>query len=382
MIAKLPDERIVGFDVWHCALPVTGRRDHGIGAVAGEIEVIILRLTCESGAHGYGEAAPWAVFTGTPEASFAALDRYFRPLVTGRRLSDHAEIMSEARAAVVHCTEAKAALDTALLDLAGRIAGCPVWSLLGKKCRDTIALSCSIASPDFDADKCLLKRLQADGVGVVKLKAGFRDHAFDLSRLEFIRTHHPGLAVRVDYNQGLTRDRALRQVPEIAREFEPDFIEQPVRADDYRTMAELRSRIDVPLLADESVFGPEDMARAVAEQICDGVSVKVMKSGGLMRGRKVASTAAAAGLCAYGGDMFETGLAHLAGTHMIAAAPEITLGCEFYQARYFLAEDLLVEPFPISDGHVLVPDAPGLGIEPDMEKVLGHAIRGGEEHPS
>ncbi len=382
MIAALPDERIVGFDVWHCALPVTGRRDHGIGAVAGDIEVIILRLTGESGVSGYGEAAPWAVFTGTPEASFAALDRYFRPLASKRRLSEHAQIMSEARAAVVHCTEAKAALETALLDLAGKIMGQPVWSLLGDKCRSTIALSCSIASPDFDADKCLLERLETDGVGIVKLKAGFRDHAFDMTRLEFIRAHHPGLAIRVDYNQGLTRDQALRQVPEIARAFEPDFIEQPVRADDYCTMAELRGRIDVPLLADESVFGPEDMERAIAEEICDGVSVKIMKAGGLLRAREVASTAAEAGLSAYGGDMFETGLAHLAGTHMIAATPEITLGCEFYQAKYFLAEDLLGEPFPISAGHVLVTDAPGLGIETDMDKVLKHAIRSGEERAS
>ena len=73
--------------------------------------------------------------------------------------------------------------------------------------------------------------------------------------------------------------------------------------------------------------------------------------------------AAANGLMsAYGGDMFEAGLAHLAGTHMIAATPEITLGCEFYQAGYFLREDILETPFPVADGQVLVPDGPGLGI--------------------
>ena len=132
----------------------------------------------------------------------------------------------------------------------------------------------------------------------------------------------------------------------------------------------------MPLLADESVFGPEDMTRAVAEGIADGVSVKIMKSGGLTRAQTVARMAAAAGMTAYGGDMFESGLAHLAGTHMIAATPEVTLGCEFYQAQYYLAEDILEEPFPSRGGVVTVPEGPGLGIRPDLDKLQHFAGAG------
>ena len=164
------------------------------------------------------------------------------------------------------------------------------------------------------------------------------------------------------------------EVPDI--KFEPDFIEQPVRAHHFGLMRKLREAITVPLLADESVFGPEDMTRAAAEGICDGVSVKIMKSGGLARAQEVAAIAAANGLVAYGGDMFETGLAHLAGTHMIAATPAITLGCEFYQASYFLAEDLLETPFAVENGQVVVPDAPGLGATPDLGKIAKYTIEG------
>ncbi|MCB1342444.1 MAG: muconate cycloisomerase [Pseudooceanicola sp.] len=363
-----PDDIIAGMDLWHCALPVTGRRDHGIGSVGGSVEVIVLRLTTEGGVEGWGEASPWVVFTGSPEASFAALNRYIRPFVIGRRVSDHTAIMADAARAVVHCTEAKAALDTALWDLAGKFAGKPVWALLGGSDPKPIPLSCSIASPDFAADKALLVRLRDEGGRIVKLKTGFKGHAFDMERLDYIRSQHPEMRIRVDYNQGLTRDDALAQVPEVARLL-PDFIEQPVAASDWQTMADLRFRIDVPLLADESFFGPEDMDRAIREGICDGVSVKIMKTGGLGRAQQVARLAAQAGLAAYGGDMFETGLAHLAGAHMIAATPEIGLGCEFYQARYFLAEDLLASPFPCDNGHVTVSNSPGLGLVPDMDKV-------------
>ncbi|CUH41999.1 enolase C-terminal domain-like protein [Ruegeria atlantica] len=366
-------QQIIGYDLWHLELPVTSRRDHGIGSVEGVCEVVVLRLTSEDGSQGYGEASPWSVFTGTPEATYAALNRYLRPLVMGARVADRAAIMARAAYAVAHCTEAKAALEAALLDLTGRISAVPVWALLGGKCRDAIPLSCSIANPDFAQDIELLARLQDDGVRIVKLKTGFKDHAFDIMRLEYLAKHYPQFSVRVDYNQGLSIEDAPAQVRNVAS-FNPDFIEQPVRAHHYGMMAKLRQMTDVPLLADESVFGPEDMERAAREGICDGVSIKIMKSGGLVRGQTVARMAAAHGLSAYGGDMFEAGLAHLAGTHMIAATPEITLGCEFYQASYFLAEDILEEPFEVKRGQVIVPDTPGLGGKPDEAKLNHYAV--------
>ncbi|MEW2916381.1 enolase C-terminal domain-like protein [Ruegeria sp. ANG10] len=367
------NQTITGFDLWHLELPVTSRRDHGIGSVEGSCEVVILRLTSEGGSEGFGEASPWSVFTGTPEATYAALDRYIRPLVVGSRVADRAGIMAKAAHGVAHCTEAKAALETALLDLTGRISGVPVWALMGGKCRDTIPLSCSIANPDFAQDIALLEQLREDGVRIIKLKTGFKDHAFDIMRLEHLAQHYPEFSVRVDYNQGLSIEDAPAQVRDVAQ-FKPDFIEQPVRAHHYGMMAKLRGQIDLPLLADESVFGPEDMERAAREGICDGVSVKIMKSGGLSRGQTVARIAAAHGLSAYGGDMFEAGLAHLAGTHMIAATPEIKLGCEFYQASYFLKEDILEDPFVVQNGQVIVPDMPGIGGRPDLDKLNHYAV--------
>lgn len=368
------DQRIVGFDLWHLALPVMTRRDHGIGSVEGACEIVVLRLTAEGGETGFGEASPWVVFTGSVEATYAALDRYLRPIVVGARVGDIAGIMARAARAVAHCTEAKAALESALLDLAGRISGVPVWALLGGKCRDTIPLSVSLANPDWDAEQALLQRITADGVGVVKVKVGFAEHSFDVMRMEALARDYPGLDVRIDFNQGLEIEEAMTRVTELAA-FKPSFIEQPVRAHQFDMMARLRDAIDVPLLADESVFGPEDATWAVREGIADGFSIKIMKSGGLRRAQDVAKVAAANGLSAYGGDMFEAGLAHLAGAHMIAATPDITLGCEFYQAQYYLREDILEDPFPSVGGVVTVPDQPGLGIRPDLSKLDHYNVR-------
>ncbi len=358
------DQLIVGYDLWHLSVPVTSRRDHGIGSIDGAFEVVVLRLTSEDGTEGWGEAACWSVFTGSPEASHAALDRYMRPLVLHRPVSARAQIMQDTLYAVAHATEAKAALESALLDLDGKISRRTVCDLMGGKAQDNIPLSVSIANPDFDADIGLMERIRDDGVRLVKLKTGFKDHAFDLKRCAHVREHFPEFGLRVDYNQGLSTDDAKKRVLDIAQ-FQPDFIEQPVRAHEFDCMSELRQASSVPLLADESVFGPEDMHRAARERIADGVSIKVMKSGGLTRAQKTAKLAAAQGWSAYGGDMHETGLAHLAGIHLLAATPEIGLGCEFYHSSYYVECDILSAPLHLENGKVVVPKGPGLGMDPD-----------------
>lgn len=368
------DEKIASVDAWHLSLPVTSRRDHGIGTVADNMEVVIVRLTSESGAVGFGEASPWAVFTGTPEASYAAIDRYFRPILVGTRLGDFFPLIGKIEKAVVHCTEAKAAIEAAIFDLAGKLLERPAWAFLGKQCRTETPLSVSLANPDFEEDLKLVERLEEDKIGIVKLKTGFKDDEFDIMRLEKLRIDHTGLKVRVDYNQGLSGKEAVQSILKLD-EYVPDFIEQPVPSWDYDTMSEIRNSIRSQLLADESIFSPHDMHRAVREKICDGVSIKIMKSGGMMRGIEISQIAKDADLFAYGGDMFETGLAHLAGMHMIAVAQNITLGCEFYHANYYLVEDLLVEPFPVKNGMAQVPEAPGLGIDVNMDVIEKYTVR-------
>ena len=67
--------------------------------------------------------------------------------------------------------------------------------------------------------------------------------------------------------------------------------------------------------------------------------------------------------------MFETGIAHAAGTHMMAALPDSRLGCEYYMSNYLLEEDLPADPFPVKGGMVHVPTGPGLGVTVDLGKV-------------
>jgi muconate cycloisomerase len=192
--------------------------------------------------------------------------------------------------------------------------------------------------------------------------------------MERFRTEIPADAeLRVDYNQGMAAHDAIRQLRDVET-FRPTFIEQPVPGHQREALGAIARALDTPVLADESVFTPSDALLVASQRLADLVSIKIMKHGGMLAARKVSAICEAAGIACYGGDMFETGIAHLAGTHVIAATPNISLGCEFYQAKYFLERDLLAEPFPIENGRVVVPRTPGLGIKVDEDRVRHYAV--------
>jgi len=364
--------RITHMSVYIAELGVQTPRHHGVGSVEGGIDNVFVQLKDADGRSGWGEASPWPVFTGTAEAAAGALDKHFRPFVVGQPAADVAKIMVKVNKAVARSPEAKAALEMALYDLYGQQCGLPVSELLGGRVRDEIPLSISIADPDFGRDRELAKRATDDGIRIFKIKTGFAEHDFDLMRLEELRANFPDVDIRVDYNQGLVSHEALPRLRDIAT-FKPTFIEQPVPADNWQAMAAITAALDVPIMADESVFNVVDAFRAAEARIADLFSIKIMKSGGMRAAQDVAAVGKAVGIGCYGGDMFESGLAHLAGTHMIAATENISLGCEFYQARYYLTEDILEEPFACDNGKVQVPTASGLGVAVNENKVRAKA---------
>ena len=277
--------------------------------------------------------------------------------------------LATADAVVVGCPEAKAALETALLDIVGQMAGLSIAELVGARHRATVPMSFSVANPDFDADLDDVARLHEDGVRLFKVKTGFADHAFDRMRLERLREiYGRGLSLRIDYNQGLRATDAIRTLRDL-ESFDLTFIEQPVKRHERAALAEITRALDTPIMADESVFDAREALVGVGMRLADIFALKIMKSGGIRRALEVAAIARLGGIDVYGGCMFETGIAQAAGAQLMAALPELHLGCEFYMPTYYAREDILAEPFPVRDGFVHVPDGPGLGVTVDPDRL-------------
>ena len=364
----LPSQKIEALRIHVVNLPVRAVHSHGSGDVAG-IRSVLLEVVTDGGLTGWGEASPWPVFTGTVEGNAAALHVHLRPYLLGADPVQVEKHLYEADRIIVGCPEAKAALETALLDLTGQMTGLSIAELVGGRHRETVPLSFSVANPDFDADLDDVARIHGDGVRLFKLKTGFADHAFDRMRLEKLRERYGGgVSLRIDYNQGLRATDAVRTLRAV-ESFDLTFIEQPVKMHERAALAGITRAIDTPVMADESVFGPREALAGVHMRLADVFALKIMKSGGIRRALEVAAIARAGGIDVYGGCMFETGIAHAAGAHLMAALPDLHLGCEFYMSTYYTREDILAEPFPVRGGLVHVPSGPGLGVAVDPDRL-------------
>ena len=368
MDRPMQPQRIEALRVHVVNIPAKAVHSHGSGDVAG-IRSVILEVATDGGLTGWGEASPWPVFTGTVEGNAAALHVYLRPYLIGADPVQVEKHLKTADRIVVGCPEAKAALETALLDVVGQMTGLSIAELVGGRHRDTVPVSFSVANPDFDADFDDVARIHEDGVRLFKLKTGFAEPAFDRMRLERLRERYgDAVSLRIDYNQGLRATDAIRTLRDL-EPFDPAFIEQPVKRHERDALAAITRAIDTPIMADESVFDPREALDGVERRLADVFSLKIMKSGGIRRALEVAAIARIGGIDVYGGCMFETGIAHAAGAQLMAALPELHLGCEFYMSTYYVREDVLAEPFPVRDGLVHVPAGPGLGVSVDPDRL-------------
>ncbi len=369
----MSDHKIQDLHVHRILIPAKAVHSHGSGDVAG-IHSVIVEITTDTGLSGWGEASPWPVFTGTAEGNAAALHTYLRPHLIGQDPVQVELHLAMANKVLVGHPEAKAALEMALLDITGKISGLSVCELVGGKMRDDMGLSFSVANPDFDADLEDIAAMWEDGVRIFKFKTGFAEHSFDVMRAEKLRNlYGDEIDIRIDYNQGLAAYDAVCCIRDLEA-FRPTFIEQPVKMHERDALAHISHVIDTPIMADESVFDPQTALHGAQNRIADIFSLKVMKSGGIRRALEVAAIARAAGIEVYGGCMFETGLAHAAGAHLMAAVPDLKLQCEFYMATYYAQEDILTAPFPVKQGRVYVPEGPGLGVDVDRDMLKKYAV--------
>src|SRR5580704_18439272 len=143
----MSDLRITGIAVDIVRWPLKMKRRHGVGDIEESMPGVIVKIATDAGIVGFGEAAPWSVFTGTAEANASGIHHYLRPLLIGADPRKIGSIMRQAEKTLVGHTEGKAAVEMALLDIAGKHFSAPVAQLLGGYYRSHVPLSVSIANP-------------------------------------------------------------------------------------------------------------------------------------------------------------------------------------------------------------------------------------------
>jgi muconate cycloisomerase len=358
---ELADVRVVRADI-----PL--RRPHHMSFTSLDaVQYVFVRLETRDGVAGWGEAACLGGPTWSEESAesvAATIERYLAPWLRGRDAARIEALRLEMARRVQGNPFARAAIEMALWDLNGRALGVPVHRLLGGRVRDRVALSWSIAGATAEAELAEAQELWTRGHRIFKVKTAARPVAEDVARVRRLREAlGPDAALRVDANQGWDRAAALRAI----RALEPyglDFVEQPLPRWDPEGLAWLGRRVDVPLMADESCFSPQDALRLVRLGGVAILGLKVTKSAGLLGSLAVARIAEAAGLGCYVGCMIETSLGTAAYLQLALAAAPVSWGCELF-GPLLLRGDVVRAPVRYTDGAILALDEPGLGVDVD-----------------
>ena len=144
------------------------------------------------------------------------------------------------------------------------------------------------------------------------------------------------------------------------------LLEQPVPAWDLKGMAHIRNNISIPLMADESIWTPQDAIKISDYGAADILNIKIAKSCGLHLGKKIESVAESLGLPCIVGTEIEPGFSSIAKIHFAASMKIHPLASEFTELS-LLKKNILKHKIEIIDGCVKVPDKPGFGVELDSD---------------
>jgi muconate/chloromuconate cycloisomerase len=321
------------------------------------VNFVFVRAETSDRLVGWGEAACLGGPTWSEESAesvAATIERYLAPWLVGRDPIDVEALRLEMARRVQGNAFARAAVEMALWDLAGRSLGVPVYRLLGGRVRDRVPLSWSLAVADPQAEVAEARERIALGHRIFKIKTGAAPLPDDVERVR---------RLRAAANQGWDRPTALQAV----RALEPcalDFVEQPVPRWDLEGLAFVAERAPMPIMADEACCTDHDALALARRGAVSILSLKLTKSGGLLGSLAIARIAAAAGMGCYVGCMIETSLGTAAYLHLALAAAPVTWGCELF-GPLLLAGDVTRRPVQYADGCILGLDGPGWGVDVD-----------------
>ena len=323
-------------------------------------ETVIVEIISDNGLKGYGEASPFSLVTGDTVQSILGALNILTPHLIGKNPLELRTLIDSLDEFFAHNTAAKAGLDMALHDLAARHYQVPLYTMLGGKCRDKVVTSLTAWLGSVEETLERVAFLLKQGAQVIKLKVG-QDVMTDVERVRAIRERFGfDFNLRCDANQGYTPKETI-EFAEHIDECRMEFIEQPVPHDDISGLKFVTDNSAIPIMADESVHSPSDVIRLCRERSCDLINIKIMKAGGLLRAKEIATVAQAANIGCMLGAMLESKVGMAAATHLAASHPNILYAD--LDGHFDLAEDPTSSGIETKDGCNSFSDAPGTGVE-------------------
>jgi L-alanine-DL-glutamate epimerase-like enolase superfamily enzyme len=298
---------------------------------------------------GRGEGAPIVRYHEDAESARHAVES-LQDMLASADPHQFAKVMAEVFRRIDGQYAAKAAIDIALMDWIGQKLGVPLYRYFGLDAADApiTTFSIGIDNPEVTRQKVR----EAAQYPVLKIKVGL---ATDEATIDAVRsvTKKP---LRVDANEGWKdKEEAVRKINWLESQG-AEFIEQPLPAQMIEETRWVRSRVHIPIFADEACLHPADIPKLANS--FDGVNVKLMKCGGILEAYRMIQIAKSLNMKTMLGCMIESSIGVTAAAHLSPLVDYADL-----DGNLLIANDPYTGVL-VRDGKLILPDRPGLGLKP------------------
>jgi len=337
-----------------------------------EKRTFILVKAFGEGICGYGEVvadqSPLYSYETTSTA-WAVLKEFLIPLVFEKSLEHPNDFYAKARRYKGH-PMAKAGLELALWDLIGKKKGLPLWKIYGGV-KQEIPSGVSVGIQNSVPQ--LLERIAfflQQGYQRIKIKI---KPDWDISICQEIRREFPDIALQADANGAYTwKDRDVLKKLDA---FELQMLEQPFAAYDLWDHSRLQKHMQTPLCLDESIVSADTARQAYEMGSCRVINIKVGRVGGVVESRKIHDFCQEHSMPVWCGGMLESGIGRAHNIHL-ATLPNFQFPNDLSASKRYYAQDLIEPPVDITaQGTIKVPEAPGIGVNPQEERIKKATLR-------
>ncbi len=353
----------------------------------------VVRVETGDGIVGYGEAKEEVGSEGNNKALTSLINDKFAPILIGEDPRDISRLWERMyNGARAHYAldrgrvfpllgrrgitiSAISGIDIALWDILGKSLNTPVWRLLGGRCAERMPAYASGGWADAsNIGDQLNSYIERGGFKAVKMRVGVMDGTVANS-VKRVRAAREGIGPDVGLMcdaHGTYSVTEAKQFCRMVEDCDLMWFEEPVTGDDKRGCAEVRASTTVSIAAGESEFNRFDFKELAELRAVDIFQPDLAICGGITEAMRISAIASAYNL-RLAPHLWTGAPAFAAGMHVAAATPAGFI-LEYSLGANPLLHDLVEESFPVKDGHVDIPERPGLGITIDEDFVEQYTV--------
>ncbi|MEO8067020.1 MAG: dipeptide epimerase [Flavobacteriales bacterium] len=340
------------------------------------VENVVVILNTTDGRTGTGECSPFWTINGETQETCMSVGRHLAKALIGHDplgIEDAHAIMDRL---IFGNNSIKSAFDIALHDIAAQSAGVPLYRFLGASENRELITDYTVSIGDGEKMATDAVEIVRNGFTVIKVKLG-SDGDRDVARIGAIRDAiGPSIPLRIDANQGWDPDTAINVLTALGGS-NIQHCEEPIQRWQFMEMRRVKEASPIPIMADESCCDHHDAERLIALGACQRFNIKLGKSGGLFKARKIMAMAEAANMEVQVGGFLESRLAFTASAHLALSSSAVKY-CDMDTPMMFTADPVHGGITYGVGGSISVPDALGLGAAMDpafLRKEQGITVR-------